>query len=66
MCIRDSIKGLKIKFASESTTKIGKAGLSLFKFEATVIPPKPAPTITIGFFIDFMKDILLNLNVLLN
>ena len=60
------IKGLNIKLVSESTTRIGKEGLSFFKFKANVIPAKPAPTITIGFCIDFISEILLCVNVLLN
>ena len=71
MCIRDRlktsyIKGLNIKLVSESTTRIGKEGLRLFRFKAYVIPAKPAPTITIGFCIDFIREILLSVNVLLN
>ena len=66
MCIRDSIKGLNIKLVSESTTRIGKEGLRFFKFKANVMPAKPAPTITIGFCIDFISEILLCVNVLLN
>ena len=60
------IKGLNIKFDSESTIRIGKEGLRFFRFKAKVIPAKPAPTITIGFFIDFISEILLCVNVLLN
>ena len=39
---------------------------SFFKCKANVIPAKPAPTITIGFCIDFISEILLCVNVLLN
>ena len=60
------IKGLNIKFAAESTTRTGKDGLRFFKLNANVIPAKPAPTITIGFCIDFISKILLCVNVLLN
>ena len=52
------IKGLNIKFDAESTTRIGKEGLRFFKFKATVMPAKPAPTITIGFCIEFIGKIL--------
>ena len=60
------IKGLNIKLDSESTMRIGKEGLRFFKFKATVIPAKPAPTITIGLCMDFISEILLCVNVLLN
>ena len=60
------IKGLNIKLDSESTTRIGKEGLRFFKFNAKVMPAKPAPTITIGFCIDFISEISLCVNVLLN
>jgi len=48
------IKGLNIKLDLESTTRMGKEGLIFFKFRATVIPAKPAPTITIGYCIEFI------------
>ena len=51
------IKGLNMNFDSESTTRIGNEGIRLFKFKANPIPAKPAPTITIGFFIDFIGEI---------
>ena len=59
-------KGLNIKLVSESTTRIGIEGLSFFRFKANVMPAKPAPTITIGLCIDFISEILLYVNVLLN
>ena len=57
---------INMKLVSESTTIIGNEGLRFFKFKANVIPAKPAPTITIGFCIDFIREILVCVNVLLN
>ena len=55
-----------IMFTGAKHFGVGKEGLSFFKFTAKVIPAKPAPTITIGFCIDFIREILLCVNVLLN
>ena len=57
---------VNMKLVSESMTRIGKEGLRFFKFKANVMPAKPAPTITIGFCIDFIREVLLCVNVLLN